>query len=74
MTRSLPHTPPDYAVDQSVDRVVDFTSAELRAMHEWCCAYRELVRLDGTPTPEQDKLFLLFQRVCYSEGVANGCR
>jgi hypothetical protein len=47
-----------------------FTDRELQAMHRWCLKYRDLVRSGGTPTPEQDEKFLLFQKACYAEGVA----
>jgi len=50
----------------------DFTLAELQAMHRYCLKYRDLVRGGGTPTTEQDAMFMLFQRVTYSAGVACG--
>jgi|GEM_PF-3001236 len=49
-----------------------FEPYELQAMHRYCLEYRDLVRGGGTPTPEQDEMFMAFQRVCYAEGVALG--
>jgi hypothetical protein len=51
----------------------EFTHAELQAMHRYCLKYRDLYRSGGTPTPEQGEKFMLFQFVCYAEGVADGC-
>lgn len=48
----------------------DFTPAELRAMHRWCLRYRDLVRGGGTPSKDQDELFMLFSRATYAAGVA----
>jgi len=48
----------------------EFSPQELQAFHRWCCRYRDLVRGGGTPTKQQDEKFILFSRVCYSEGVA----
>lgn len=47
-----------------------FTPAELQSMHRYCLKYRQLVRSGGTPIQEQHERFMLFQAVCYAEGVA----
>jgi hypothetical protein len=49
-----------------------FTAGELQAIHRYCVKYRALVRSGGSPTQMQDERFLLFSRVCYTEGVAYG--
>ena len=51
---------------------LDFTMAELEAMHRFCLRFRELVRRGGDPTPEQEEAFMAFQFVCYETGVAVG--
>ncbi len=48
-----------------------FTNAELEAMNCYCLKFKELVRGGGTPTMEQNTRFMLYQTVCYSEGVAH---
>ena len=49
-----------------------FSDIELTQMHRYCLRYRDLVRGGGTPTKQQDELFMQFQRICYMEGVAHG--
>ena len=47
-----------------------FSDIELTQMHNYCIKYRDLVRNGETPTEEECKRFMLFQRVCYGEGIA----
>ena len=49
-----------------------FSPEELQQMHRYCLKYRDLVRGGGTPTPEQDTQFMVYQRICHQEGVAHG--
>jgi len=50
----------------------EFSQIELTAMHRYCLRYRDFVRASATPTAKQDERFMLFQAVCYAEGVAGG--
>jgi hypothetical protein len=50
-------------------RPSQFTSAEIQAMHGWCCVYRDFVRVDGVPTAEQDALFMIYHRLVYLGGA-----
>jgi hypothetical protein len=52
--------------------ISDFTTEEVAFMHEWCLKYRDLVRSGVTPSAEQSRRFMLYQRVCYVEGIAHG--
>jgi hypothetical protein len=56
--------------EQMITPLPEFTRIELSYMHSWCLKYRDLVRAGSTPTTEQDEKFMLFQRICYVEGVA----
>jgi len=47
-----------------------FTPTELQALHGFCLKYRDLVRVGGKPTPEQDEKFMRYQAICYKAGVA----
>ena len=49
-----------------------FTDIELTQMHRYCLKYHDLVRGGGTPTEDQDRQFMLYQKACYTEGVAYG--
>jgi hypothetical protein len=55
-----------------INQNTEFSQTELRAMHRWCLKYQDVVCSDGTTTPEQDRKFLAFSKVTYSEGVALG--